>query len=137
MYSTSQSCCDRRHFPALREGCQTQARLNVWFEVLVMGLPVHLRQPRSRAPRRPVDKAVASYDAFISYSHAVDRQFAPALQRSLHRLAKPWHRLRALRVFRDEASLSADPHLWSSIQDALQSSRFFILLASPESARSA
>ena len=76
------------------------------------------------------------YAAFISYSHAVDGRLAPALQGALHRFAKPWYRLRALRVFRDDASLSANPHLWSSIQEALDSARFFILLASPEAARS-
>lgn len=77
------------------------------------------------------------YDAFISYSHAVDGELAPALQRGLHGLARPWNRLRALRVFRDQTSLSASPNLWSSIETALTGSRFFILLASPESAESA
>lgn len=76
------------------------------------------------------------YKAFISYSHAVDGRFAPALQDALQRFAKPWYRRRALRVFRDETSLTANPALWSSIQTALDSSEFFILLASPEAARS-
>jgi WD40 repeat protein len=101
-----------------------------------MGLPIRRQLMRSRASRRSAGAAPTGYDAFISYSHAVDRRLAPALQRALHRLAKPWYRLRALRVFRDDASLSANPNLWSSIEDALESSRFFILLASPESARS-
>jgi WD40 repeat protein len=76
------------------------------------------------------------YKAFISYSHAVDGRLAPALQDALHRFAKPWYRLRALRVFRDQASLSANPALWASIEQALKSSEFFILLASPDAARS-
>ncbi|PTL79972.1 TIR domain-containing protein [Vitiosangium sp. GDMCC 1.1324] len=76
------------------------------------------------------------YDAFISYSHAVDNQLAPAVQRCLHRLAKRWYRPRALRVFRDEGSLAANPDLWVTIESALRSSRYFILLASPEAARS-
>jgi hypothetical protein len=29
------------------------------------------------------------YEAFVSYSHAVDGRLAPALQSALHRLAKP------------------------------------------------
>lgn len=70
------------------------------------------------------------YDAFISYSHAADSVLAPALQRGLHRLAKLIYALRALRVFRDETSLAADPGLWPSIEKALSKSRFFILLAS-------
>src|SRR4051812_2421951 len=77
-----------------------------------------------------------TYDAFISYSRAVDGKLAPALQRGLQRFAKPWYRLRALRVFRDDASLSANPDLWGSIRDALDRSAYFILLASPESAAS-
>ena len=77
-----------------------------------------------------------AYDAFISYSHAADGKLAPALQGGLHELARPWHRMRALRVFRDQSSLSANTGLWSSIEAALSNSRFFVLLASPESAGS-
>lgn len=73
----------------------------------------------------------SSYDAFISYSHAADGQLAPALQHGLQRFAKPWYRRRALRIFLDEASLSANPRLWSTIADAIDNSRYFILLASP------
>ena len=72
-----------------------------------------------------------SFDAFVSYSHAADGQLAPALQWAIQRFAKPWYRTRALRVFRDESALSANPHLWSSIQTALDESDWFILLASP------
>lgn len=77
-----------------------------------------------------------SYDAFISYSHAADGRLAPALQSVMHHFAKPWYRLRAVRIFRDQTSLSATPQLWASIEAALAESRFFILLASPESAAS-
>jgi WD40 repeat protein len=77
-----------------------------------------------------------SYDAFISYSHAADGRLAPALQSGLQRLAKPWYRVRALRVFRDESALSANPELWTSIQHALDESEWFVLLASPDAARS-
>jgi hypothetical protein len=76
------------------------------------------------------------YDAFISYSHAADGKLAPELQLALHRFAKPWYRLRALRVFRDKTSLSATPGLWPSIEQALADSRYFLLLASPEAAAS-
>jgi WD40 repeat protein len=77
-----------------------------------------------------------AYDAFMSYSHSADGQLAPALQRGLQLLAKPWHRLRALRVFRDETALSANPHLWTAIQDALDDSSWFVLLASPDAVAS-
>jgi WD40 repeat protein len=76
------------------------------------------------------------YNAFLSYSRAVDGKLAPALQVALQRFAKPWYRMRALRVFRDDASLSANPALWPSIEEALEASDFFILLASPEAAES-
>lgn len=76
------------------------------------------------------------YDAFISYSHAADGKLAPALQKALHRIAKPWYRIRALNIFRDETDLSATPHLWSTIEKALSQSKYFILLSSPEAADS-
>ena len=76
------------------------------------------------------------FDAFLSYSHAVDGHLAPALRNGLHRFAKPLFTLRALRVFRDETSLSANSRLWPSIESALSQSRFFILMASPEAATS-
>jgi WD40 repeat protein len=78
----------------------------------------------------------STFDAFLSYSHAVDGQLAPALERGLEFMAKPWYRRRGLRVFRDQTSLSASPELWGSIEDALGSARAFILLAAPEAAAS-
>jgi WD40 repeat protein len=41
-----------------------------------------------------------------------------------------------LRIFRDESSLSANPHLWSSIVAALDDSEWFVLLLSPDAATS-
>ena len=76
------------------------------------------------------------YDAFISYSHAADDLLAPRLQNGLQRFAKPWWKRRAMRVFRDESSLSASPHLWGSITEALDDSSWFVLLLSPEAAQS-
>src|ERR1700722_310939 len=76
------------------------------------------------------------YSAFISYSHTRDSAIASALQSSLHRFAKPWYKLRALHIFRDQTNLAVNPALWSSIRDALDQSQFFILFASPESAAS-
>ncbi|BBH63849.1 hypothetical protein ACTI_05340 [Actinoplanes sp. OR16] len=76
------------------------------------------------------------FDGFISYSHAADGQLAPAVQRGLHRLAKPWHRRRALWIFRDQTGLAVTPKLWTSIQEAMDGSKHFVLLASPEAAGS-
>ena len=77
-----------------------------------------------------------AYDAFITYSHTADDLLAPRLQAGLQRFAKPWWKRRAMRVFRDESSLSANPALWSSITDALDRSTWFILLLSPDAAQS-
>lgn len=77
-----------------------------------------------------------TFNGFISYSHAADGQLAPAIHQALHRLGKPWHSRRALWIFRDQTGLAVTPALWSSIQEAIDSSEFFILLASPEAARS-
>lgn len=77
-----------------------------------------------------------AYDAFISYSHLSDGVVAPALEHGLERLARPWYRLRALQAFRDQSDLPLTPSLWGTISDALDDARFFVLLASPESAAS-
>lgn len=79
---------------------------------------------------------MALYDAFISYSHAKDKPIAAALQSTVQKLGKPWYKRRALRVFRDDTSLSATPHLWPTIEQALSESRFLVLIASPEAAAS-
>jgi WD40 repeat protein len=73
------------------------------------------------------------YHAFISYSHAEDEKLAGAIQSALTRFARPWYRIRALRVFRDKTSLSANPALWTSIERGLDDSQFLVLLASPVS----
>ena len=80
--------------------------------------------------------ADSSYDGFISYSHAADDLLAPRLQAGLQRFAKPWWKRRALRIFRDESSLTANPHLWASIVEAMDDSGWFVLLLSPDAADS-
>ena len=81
-------------------------------------------------------KALYRYKAFISYSHGADNRLAPALRTALHSFAKPWYRLRAMRVFRDETGLAITPALWPSIETALLDSEYFLLLASPDAAAS-
>jgi WD40 repeat protein len=72
----------------------------------------------------------------MSYSHALDGELAPALQSAVEQFGRVWYRRRAVRLFRDTTNLAATPHLWGSIEQALERSDWFILLASPESARS-
>jgi hypothetical protein len=76
------------------------------------------------------------YDAFISYSHAADSRLAAALERGLERLARPWNRLRAMSVFRDENDLTLNPDLWGMISSRLERARYLVLLLSPEAAAS-
>jgi len=76
------------------------------------------------------------FAAFISYSHSGDSRVAAAIQSGLQRLAKPWHKRRALNVFRDQTNLGASPGLWPAIESALQESEWFVLMASPEAAGS-
>ncbi|MCX4905726.1 TIR domain-containing protein [Streptomyces sp. NBC_00878] len=76
------------------------------------------------------------FDAFLSYSKRENEPLAHALHNGLHRLAKPWHRLRAVDVFRDAHDLSASASLKGSIKEALLSSEYFVLVASPASAQS-
>jgi len=76
------------------------------------------------------------YAAFISYKRDADITIASALQRGLHRLAKPWYRLPSIRVFRDQTDLVINPGLWSAIEQRLDDSEHLILLASPEAVAS-
>ena len=91
----------------------------------------------SKQPKTDSETSLVRFDGFISYSHTADDLLAPRLQSALQTFAKPWWKRRALRVFRDQSSLSANPHLWSSITAALDTSEWFILLTSPEAAASA
>jgi hypothetical protein len=64
-----------------------------------------------------------TYDAFISYSSEHDRELAPVLRDGLQRLARPWHRRRALEVFLDQSSLEVSSRLKDSLHTKLQGSR--------------
>jgi len=76
------------------------------------------------------------YDAFISYNQKMDKPFVRRLQTALQSLGKAWWQRRAIRIFRDETSLSATPKLWPSIEAALKNSRYLVVCASPEAASS-
>jgi WD40 repeat protein len=86
--------------------------------------------------RRRAERSVTSYDAFLSYSHADESHVVEVLQHALRVIGKPWYRRQALRVFRDQTNLSANPQLWSSISETLDRSEWFVLLASPAAATS-
>ena len=93
-------------------------------------------EARTSPPGERNPPEALTYDGFISYSHAADDLLAPRLQAGLQRFAKPWWKRRALRIFRDESSLTANPHLWASIAEAIDDSGWFVLLLSPDAADS-
>ena len=80
--------------------------------------------------------AAEPFQAFISYSRAASQPLAVDLQHGLERFAKPWYRLRGMRVFRDDSSMSANTALWSTIETGLRQAEWFLLLATPASAAS-
>lgn len=74
-----------------------------------------------------------NYHAFVSYSHSDCGTIAPAIQNAIENIGKPWYQLkRNLNVFRDETNLGANPNLWGNIENAIENSENFILLASPD-----
>jgi WD40 repeat protein len=92
------------------------------------------RQELANSPDERV-RTSTRYNAFISYNRSVDADVAPAFQSALQRFAKPWYRMRAVRVFRDDSDLRNEP-LRSAVTAALNRSEFFVLLASPAAAES-
>jgi hypothetical protein len=56
-------------------------------------------------------RRAATAGAFISYSREESSGLAVALESGLERFAKPWYRLRAVQVFRDESDLSGQSGL--------------------------
>ena len=76
------------------------------------------------------------YKAFISYSSSEDSLLSSALQRKLESFTKKWYQAKQIRIFRDYTSLRASHSLWSSIEQALNESEYFIYLASPLASKS-
>ena len=70
------------------------------------------------------------------YARVPDLALATALERSLQSFAKPWNRVRAVDVFRDQTDLSSIGGLAGGVTRAIDESEFLILLACPESAKS-
>src|ERR1700744_4572548 len=73
--------------------------------------------------------ASSGYDAFLSYTHR-DRPVATGIQKGLHQIGRRLGQLRALRGFRDDTDLAARPDLWGGITEALDRSRFLIVVLS-------
>ena len=76
-----------------------------------------------------------TYDAFLSYSHH-GGAVADGIQKALHRIGRRMGQLNALRVFRDKTDLAANPDLWGKVSDAMDRSRYLIVVLSPRAAAS-
>jgi WD40 repeat protein len=86
----------------------------------------------------PTDRANDLYDAFISYSH-LDEPFASRLERALEKYRPPRELGRGnrhLSIFRDAQDLTGSEY-YSSISEALDRSRKFIVICSPAARASA
>ena len=75
------------------------------------------------------------YDAFISYDHD-DRAVAHGIQRGLKRIGRRFGQPPALRVFRDSTDLTASPDLWGKVTEALDRSRYLVVVQSPSAVAS-
>ena len=90
----------------------------------------------TEAKQQPADAtAPAVYDAFLSYTHR-DRPIATGIQRGLHQVGRRLGALRALRVFRDDTNLEVSPDLWGKITEAMDRSRYLVVVLSPDAAQS-
>jgi WD40 repeat protein len=92
-------------------------------------------QARAVGSRHETPQPVASYKAFISYNHKMGAGFALRLEQALKGYAKPLL-ARPIKIFRDEKHFAPGVNLPKLIFEALDSSEFLILLASPEAADS-
>ncbi|MFF4763734.1 TIR domain-containing protein [Streptomyces sp. NPDC001292] len=88
----------------------------------------------SRRRGEEIEGRGVAYDAFISYSHAWDKDVAKAFQSALQGFDRPWYRPRNLKLFRDETNLAASPHLWREIERGLTRSRWLVVMACPSAA---
>ncbi len=76
------------------------------------------------------------YDAFLSYSHSTGDRLATALERTLEELGKAWDERKILNVFRDVSKQGVAADLSADLLARLDASRYLVLLASPDAARS-
>ncbi|MEW8693136.1 MAG: toll/interleukin-1 receptor domain-containing protein [Candidatus Thiodiazotropha endolucinida] len=79
---------------------------------------------------------MATYKAFLAYSHSASSELAFRLQRAITKLGEPGYFLKKSRIFLDQTNLATTPDLYFTVQDAIASSEYLVLLASPEATQS-
>ena len=89
------------------------------------------RQPPSR-PRG--SRSVVHLRRLSVLQNYHDGAVAAGIQEGLHRIGLRVRRLTALRVFRDSTDLAANPDLWGRVSDAMDGSRYLIVVFSPRAA---
>lgn len=86
------------------------------------------------------EKRIKKYDAFISYRHLEkDMKIAVKLQRLLEKgkiRDENTGKKRNIHIFRDQSELPTSDNLQQEIRDALENSRFLIILCSSETKKS-
>ena len=88
----------------------------------------------SRVRRTPLDGRPPDpkgYDAFLSYSHALDSAFAAALHFTVETFGTALFSSRRLRIFKDDASLAMTNDLWEELKGHLLGARSLIVLLNP------
>src|ERR1700742_1389992 len=97
----------------------------------------HMSSDTALAAEPPTESQGASltYDAFLSYNHQ-DGTVATGIHKGLHRIGRRIGQLNALRVFRDSTDMAANPDLWGKVTDAMDRSRYLIVVLSPQAAAS-
>jgi WD40 repeat protein len=77
-----------------------------------------------------------AWDVFMSYNREADTRLARVLRRGLRRIGIPWYKRSRTRIFLDQTSLAANPDAWRTVEQVLATTRSFVLLASPQAAKS-
>jgi flagellar biosynthesis chaperone FliJ len=67
------------------------------------------------------------YHAFISYRQATESDVAEKLEKALQQYAKPWHKLRAMNIYRDNDDQNLSPNLKKAVEDAMDGSEYGFL----------
>ena len=96
--------------------------------------------PRSpRAVKRELRRRArdqTGFDAFISHAHDPDAELAVRIESHLERWARPWYGGRSMRVFRDASKIRASASLREDLIDAMERSRWLVVVLSPSAAES-
>ena len=89
-----------------------------------------LTLPMRRSPAS-ADKSIRLSTTHSSPTTTTTKPVAYGIQRGLHRIGRRIGQLRALRVFRDSTDLTASPDLWGKVAEAMDGSRYLIVVLSP------